>query len=71
MITYPSLEQLIKKADSSYTIVIMAAKRARHLNQDADELLSEYKSRKAVSKSLEEIIAGKISYEKKYTGIIK
>lgn len=62
MITYPSFDELMNKADSPYTLVILTARRARQLNEGASELLGEYKSRKPVSKSLEEIASGKISY---------
>ncbi|MGM0602773.1 MAG: DNA-directed RNA polymerase subunit omega [Bacillota bacterium] len=71
MITEPSADQLQDKADSIYTIVILAAKRARHLNVGGNELLSNYKSDKPVSKSLEEIAKGKISYRKKSKNTIK
>lgn len=62
MITYPSYDELMNKADSPYTLVILTARRARQINDGADELLGEYKSRKPVSKSLEEIAKGKISF---------
>ncbi len=65
MITKPSAEQLGDKADSLYTVIILAAKRARHLNEGGYELLDEYRSSKAASKSLEEIEKGKITYQKK------
>jgi len=65
MITEPSAEQLTDKADSLYTVIILAAKRARHLNEGGYELLDKYRSNKAASKSLEEIEKGKITYHKK------
>ena len=71
MITEPSADQLQDKADSIYTVVILAAKRARHLNVGGSELLSKYKSNKPVSRSLEEIAKGKISYRKKSKNTIK
>ncbi|MFP4020727.1 MAG: DNA-directed RNA polymerase subunit omega [Halanaerobium sp.] len=64
MITEPSSEELSDKADSLYTVIILAAKRARHLNESGQELMEEYRSQKLVSKSLEEIEKGKITYEK-------
>lgn len=70
MITYPSLDELIKKVDSPYSLVILASRRARQLNLGAKELLDNYKSKKPVSKSLEEINTGKITYRKnKVTGL--
>lgn len=65
MITEPSAEQLVDKADSLYTVIILAAKRARHLNENGQELMEEYRSQKLVSKSLEEIEKDKITYEKR------
>lgn len=65
MITEPSAEQLVGKADSLYTVITLAAKRARHLNESKLELLEKYRSHKLVSKSLEEIEKGKIKYQKR------
>lgn len=66
MITYPSGDKLLKKVDSPYTLIILAARRARQLNIGGNEMLEEYKARKPVSKSLEEIATGKITYRKNY-----
>lgn len=60
---YPSIDSLITKVDSKYTLVIAAAKRARLLNEDAPRLV-ETKSGKDVSIALEEIDSGKIGYER-------
>lgn len=65
MINKPSAEQLVDKADSLYTVVVLAAKRARHLNENGRELLEKYRSQKLVSKSLEEIEKDKITYQKR------
>ncbi|MFW6035764.1 MAG: DNA-directed RNA polymerase subunit omega [Halothermotrichaceae bacterium] len=65
MITYPALDNLMEKVDSPYTLVIMASRRARQLNVGDNELLEEYNSLKPVSKSLEEIVRGKVTYQKK------
>ncbi|CAM3364602.1 DNA-directed RNA polymerase subunit omega [Nosocomiicoccus ampullae] len=53
---YPSLHELKENEDSKYMIVIMAAKRAREL-QDHPEyaVFEDYKSKKTVGKALEEI----------------
>jgi len=64
MIARPSLEDLKDQADSPFTIIVMAAKRARNLNQGGKDLLNNYKGNKPVTKSLEEIQAGKIHYKK-------
>ena len=65
MITEPSAEQLTDKADSLYTVIVLAAKRARHLNENGQELLDKYRSHKLVSKSLEEIEKDALTYEKR------
>ncbi|RCW62032.1 DNA-directed RNA polymerase subunit omega [Halanaerobium sp. ST460_2HS_T2] len=65
MITEPSAKQLVDKADSLYTVIILAAKRARHLNESGQKILEEYRSHKLVSQSLEEIEKDKITYEKR------
>lgn len=58
---YPSIDMLITKVDSKYTLVIAAAKRARMLNENVPRLI-ESRSLKNVSVALEEIAAGKIGY---------
>ncbi|MGM0410174.1 MAG: DNA-directed RNA polymerase subunit omega [Bacillota bacterium] len=71
MVTDVTIESLKEKADSTYTLIILAAKRARHLNAGGQELLDEYKGVKPVSKSLEEIQKGKITYKKNSENSIK
>ncbi|SFB87341.1 DNA-directed RNA polymerase subunit omega [Alkalibacterium subtropicum] len=59
MLLYPSQDDLLNKINSKYSLVILAAKRAKQLhNEDDTQMLEEYKSVKNVGKSLEEIIAG-------------
>lgn len=60
---YPSIDVLMTKVDSKYTLVIAAAKRARMLNEDAPRLM-ESASLKSVSIALEEIATDKIGYER-------
>jgi len=71
MITRPSAEKLHDKVDSLYTLVILASKRARHINIGGDLLLDNYVSEKHVSKSLEEIANNKIKYRKNKADSIK
>jgi len=66
MITEPSAEQLVDKADSLFTVVVLASKRARHLNEGGQEIMEKYRSHKLVSRSLEEIEKDKITYQKRY-----
>lgn len=63
---YPSLDNLIKHVDSRYTLVTVAAKRARKILEDTQ---NREKTVKAVSVALEEIQAGKIIIERTKTGI--
>jgi DNA-directed RNA polymerase subunit omega len=65
---HPSLDILVKKVDSKYTLVVFAAKRAREL-MSGDAPLVECKSNKPVTVALEEIAQGKIVYERTKAGI--
>lgn len=64
----PSLDVLVEKVDSKYTLVVLAAKRARQL-MDGEPLMVETKSKKKVTNALEEIFFDKITYERTKTGI--
>ncbi|RKD27840.1 DNA-directed RNA polymerase subunit omega [Caminicella sporogenes DSM 14501] len=60
---YPSINELLKKVDSRYTLVIATAKRARQLI-DGYEKLTDLESNKPVSIATQELYEGKITYEK-------
>ncbi|NLW09654.1 MAG: DNA-directed RNA polymerase subunit omega [Firmicutes bacterium] len=60
MIT-PSLEELLKRVDSQYTLVIATAKRARQINAQG----GEDNSIRAVSLALDDILSGRVQIEKK------
>ena len=62
MLIKPTLESLMTKVDSKYTLVTLAAKRARQLT-DGDEPLVDVDTTKVVSIAMEEIDQGKITYE--------
>lgn len=68
MLTKPLLDDLLKKVDSKYTLVTLAAKRAREIT-DGDEPLVHVETNKPVSIALEEINQGKITYESTKAGI--
>ncbi len=55
---YPSVDHLKTKIDSKYSLVSVASKRARQLQEDGGERLTSYVSHKQVGKALEEIAAG-------------
>ncbi len=59
MMLKPTLSDLVKKTDSSYSLVIAVAKRARQLT-DGAEPLAEASSDKAVSIAINEIDQGKV-----------
>lgn len=59
---YPSIDRLLEKIDSKYSLVSVAAKRARVMSQTNDERLPKYVSHKSVGKALEEIYSGELTY---------
>ncbi|NRD78821.1 DNA-directed RNA polymerase subunit omega [Bacillus sp. BRMEA1] len=59
---YPSIDALLEKIDSKYSLVSVAAKRARVMQIAKDERLPKYVSHKYVGKSLEEIYSGDLTY---------
>jgi DNA-directed RNA polymerase subunit omega len=64
----PSIDELLLRVDSKYSLVVAAAKRARSL-VEGSPVLAETDSKKPVTKALYEIAAGKITYERTKTGI--
>lgn len=64
----PSIDYLAKKVDSKYTLVVLAAKRAREL-VDKSPTLIVTKSKKPVTVALEEVGADSITYERTKNGI--
>ena len=64
----PSLDQLMSKSDSRYTLVVVAARRARELTE-TNSALNNDKSYKAVTVALHEIADGKVTFERTKTGI--
>ncbi len=64
MMIYPSVDELMKKFDSRYSIVIATAKRARELEdkENSAEPLVRTVSEKPVTIAVEEIYEGKIGY---------
>ena len=62
MMSYPSIDSLVKKVDNKYTLVTLAAMRARELNDGAAPLVEGAEGKKTVSSALQEIDDGKITY---------
>lgn len=65
---YPSIDDLITKVDSKYTLVIAAAKRGRQLRSGSKKTIKK-DYRKDVTTALHEIAAGNIEYERIRDGI--
>jgi len=60
---YPSIDELMKKVDSKYSLVVAAAKRARMLRDGAKSKLESPKSHKPVGVALEEIYHDLVTVE--------
>ena len=58
---YPSVDSLKTKIDSKYSLVTVASKRARQLQEEGGERLTSYTSYKKVGRALEEVAAGELT----------
>ena len=68
MILYPSVDNLLEKVDSRYSLIMLASKRAHELEADKNnELLSSYYSDKTVGRALEEIEAGEVTIDEDWS----
>ncbi len=65
---YPSIDEISKKADSRYTLVVEVAKRARQL-VDGQKPLVSVDSPKPVTIAIHEVNQGKVHYRKTKEGI--
>jgi len=63
MLLHPPIDEIKQKADSRYTLVIMAAKRARDLVADKPPLI-EIDNNVPISIAAEEILEGEITYRR-------
>jgi DNA-directed RNA polymerase subunit omega len=74
---HPRIDKLLENVDSRYSLVIVAAKRARQINDYHHQLgegtfgdflppLVESRSKNYLTMSLEEVAEGKITYEYKH-----
>ncbi len=64
----PSLDELMKKVDSRYTLVVIAAKRARMLTERGGSKANGA-AQKPVTEALYEIANDKIKYKRTKSGI--
>lgn len=65
---FPSINTLMEKVDSRYTLVCIAAKRARQLTEGAQKM-TRCSSDKAVTIAINEIYENKITYVRTKSGI--
>ncbi|WP_025026524.1 DNA-directed RNA polymerase subunit omega [Caldalkalibacillus mannanilyticus] len=61
---YPSIDTLLNRLGSKYTLVAVASKRARELRDHNNQYLHRTVSKKYVGVALEEIVEDYISFEK-------
>ena len=61
---YPSINEIRKKADSRYTLVILAAKRARDIVDGKPPLVEDYDLERPVSIAAQEIAEDYITYKR-------
>lgn len=61
---YPSIDQLVKKVESKYLLVVAAAKRARALRDGVKSEIKNPRSHKYVGVALEEIHADLVRLER-------
>lgn len=80
MVDEPRIESLLSKTDSKYTLVVMAARRARQINEYFAGMRRpgvlkyrppavEYLNKKPLTIALNEIAEGKVSYTREVDGI--
>ena len=68
-IVTPNLDQLTPLADSRYTVVTLAAKRARDIMDGEHPVTADRVSTRDVTNAMEEIYEGKITYKRMNNGI--
>ena len=67
MLLYPPIDEIKLKADSRYTLVIMAAKRARDLVAEKPPLV-DIDNNVPISIAAEEIVEGEITFRRPEKG---
>ena len=65
---YPSINSLLTKVDSRYTLVVLASKRARQI-MDGSPKLTRCPSEKPVTLAIHEIDENKVTYVRLKTGL--
>lgn len=67
---YPSVDSLKTKIDSKYSLVSVASKRARQLQEEGGERLTSYISHKQVGRALEEVAAGELTIQSSSDSVV-
>ena len=65
---YPSIDKMLEKVDSRYSLVIMTAKRARYFRENQVDKEGSANINE-VTAALENIAAGRITFERVKDGI--
>lgn len=65
---HPPLDAFADRAQSRYALVVATAKRARQIMNGAKKLV-ETKADKPVTVAMEEILAGKVTFEQPRSGM--
>lgn len=60
MMLYPSVDKLVEKVPSKYSLIILASKRAHEMQIHKHEMLESYEAVKHVGRALEEVVAGEL-----------
>ncbi|QUG41037.1 DNA-directed RNA polymerase subunit omega [Paenisporosarcina quisquiliarum] len=67
---YPSVDSLKTQIDSKYSLVSVASKRARQLQEEGGERLISYVSHKQVGRALEEVAAGELTIQSSSDSVV-
>ncbi|HBS93008.1 MAG TPA: DNA-directed RNA polymerase subunit omega [Firmicutes bacterium] len=65
----PSIDSLLEKVDSKYTLVLVAARRARNIQASGQGLTNGDK--KPVTMALEEVLNDQLEFERAQNGKLK
>jgi DNA-directed RNA polymerase subunit omega len=61
MMLKPSIDKLLDRVNSKYSLVILSSKRAHELEKGMEPMMSNFDSVKPVGQALEEIESGRIA----------
>jgi DNA-directed RNA polymerase subunit omega len=67
----PSIDDLLKKVDSKYTLVVVAARRARNIQTNCSPENVKNRARKPVSMALDEILDDQLEFQRNRQGDVK